>query len=508
MILIVDFGSQTTHLIGRRIEECGVKTLVILPEAILESVKKYTPRGIILSGGPASVYEKNAPTIDPKILGSDIPLFGICYGLQLIVHMLGGTVRKGKIKEFGPANLSLSHSPSLFASSLPQSFQVWMSHGDEVVTLPQGFSGIGSTETIPFAVIAHDTKKIGGVQFHPEVIHTQHGDTILKNFLLLCDERIKKNKISQSSVDILISRIVDAIGDKKAICALSGGVDSSVAAVLCHKAIGKNLTACYIDSGLMREGETEGLKKIFKIHYKMKIKIISAHRIFLRALAGITDPEKKRSVIGRTFISVLEREAQKLGAQCLIQGTIYPDVIESAGTKHAHKIKTHHNVAGLPKKMKLMLVEPLRTLYKDEVRQVGTVINLPHEIIHRQPFPGPGLAIRIIGAVTFSKIRIVRTADTIIQDEIARAGLTSTVWQAFAVHAGIKTTGVRGDARVYGETIAVRCIEARDAMSAHWTRLPYTVLEKIATRIVNEIPEVNRVVYDITNKPPGTMEWE
>lgn len=508
MILIVDFGSQTTHLIGRRIEEQGVRSVIVPSETIIESVKKYSPRGIILSGGPASVYEKNAPFIDSRVLNSRIPLFGICYGLQLIVHMLGGKVRKGKIKEFGPATLLLSPEPSLFTSFLPHSFQVWMSHGDEVITLPQGFSGSGSTKTIPFAVVTHNTKKIWGVQFHPEVIHTHYGDTILNNFLLLCDERIKKRIINQSSVDTLISDLAKTIGDKKAICALSGGVDSSVAAVLSHKAIGRNLTACYIDSGLMRQGETEGLKKIFKKDYRMKIKVVPAQRIFLKALVDIEDPEKKRRIIGRTFISVLEREARKLGAQCLIQGTIYPDVIESAGTKHAQKIKTHHNVAGLPKKMKLILVEPLRTLYKDEVRRVGTLINLPDEIIHRQPFPGPGLAIRIIGAVTPRKIRIVRRADAIIQDEILHVGLTHTVWQAFAVYTGIKTTGVRGDMRFYGETIAVRCIEARDAMSAHWSRLPYDVLDKIATRIVNEITEVNRVVYDITNKPPGTMEWE
>src|SRR3989344_3053358 len=400
MIFIVDFGSQTTHLIKRRIKDWGVLVRIVQPEDIMKHNVKQKPAGIILSGGPASVYEKNAPTIDSRILSHGIPLFGICYGLQLIVHMLGGTVRKGKIKESGPATLSLTRPSSFFMPSFPHSFQVWMSHGDEVVTLPDGFSGIGSTATIPFAAISHDIKKIWGVQFHPEVIHTHYGDDIIKNFLRLCGERVKKRRINQTDVDTLVQGIADVIHSQKAICALSGGIDSSVAALISHRAIGQNLTACYIDSGLMRQGETESLKKIFKKHYKMKIKVISAHRVFLHALAGIADPEKKRHVIGRTFISVLEREARKLEARFLIQGTIYPDVIESAGTKHSDKIKSHHNVSGLPKKMKLTLVEPLRTLYKDEVRQIGRLIHLPDEIIYRQPFPGPGIAIRIIGSVT------------------------------------------------------------------------------------------------------------
>lgn len=508
MIIVVDFGSQTTHLIKRRIEEWGVSAHIIDPENALRDIKRYKPRGIILSGGPASVYEKNAPTVDPLIFDQAIPLLGICYGLQLIAQILGGSVQKGQIKEFGPADFSTFCTSSLFTPPVPSSFKVWMSHGDEVSTLPHGFIAIGSTPTIPFATIAHERKKIYGVQFHPEVTHTQFGSDILANFMILCAEEVKRKTINQSFVDDLVSRIAHVVGPKKAICALSGGVDSSVAAVLSHTAIGHHLTAVYIDSGFMRQGETEALKKVFQTYYKMKIKIVSAQGIFLRNLKGVVNPEKKRRIIGRAFISVLEQEAKKNGARFLIQGTVYPDVIESAGTKYAQKIKSHHNVAGLPKNMRLTLVEPLRNLYKDEVRVIGKMLNLPDAIVYRQPFPGPGLAIRIIGEVTRYKVRIVRQADFIIQKEIQQAGLTHLLWQAFAVFTGIKTTGVRGDARVYGETIAIRCIEAQDAMSAHWSRLPYEVLAKISTRIVNEIPEVNRVVYDVTNKPPGTMEWE
>lgn len=508
MIAIINFGSQTAHLIKRRIEECGVKSAFIHPENALREINIQCPRGIILSGGPASVYEKNAPTIDLRIFDRSIPILGICYGLQLIAHLLGGKVEKGRTKEFGHAIFSLCAQSVLFGGIIPALFTVWMSHGDMVVKLPHGFSRIGQTPAVPFAAIEQTAKKIYGVQFHPEVVHTQFGADILKQFLTICSQPIKKQRINQSFVDRLIADIKDAIGKAKAICALSGGVDSTAAAVLSHRAIGDRLRAVYIDSGLMRQGETKELRLLFKKQHQMRIRIVDARRIFLQKLKGITDPEKKRRAIGATFISVLEREAQKLGARFLIQGTIYPDVIESAGQKQSHLIKTHHNVAGLPARMKLVLVEPLRNLYKDQVRTIGKLLPLPDAIVHRQPFPGPGLAIRIVGEVTQKKLRIVRVADAIIQEEVAKAKLEQTIWQAFAIYTGIQTTGVRGDRRAYGDTIAIRAIEAADAMSAQWSHLPYKVLDTISTRIVNEIPAVNRVVYDITNKPPGTMEWE
>lgn len=508
MIVIVDFGSQTTHLIKRRIEECRSSAFIIGPEHAREEIKRYQPAGIILSGGPASVYKKNTPTVDPLIFQYRIPLLGICYGLQLIARLLGGTVRKSKKKEFGPASLTVLHPSVLFANSMPKTFTVWMSHGDQVVDLPSGFVAIASTPTVSCAAAAHERKKIYGVQFHPEVVHTQFGTDLLRNFLSLTGASVRQQTMTGQATHRLISDIKDTVGKERAVCALSGGVDSSVAAVLSYRAIGDRLSAIYIDSGLMRAGETKALRAIFKKHYRMRVRVVDARRLFLQRLKEVSNPEKKRRIIGRAFISVLEREAQKINARFLVQGTIYPDVIESAGTKHAHKIKTHHNVGGLPKRMKFALVEPLKHLYKDEVRRLGLLIGLPDEIINRHPFPGPGLSIRIIGPVTHKKLQIVRCADLIIQDEITKAGIDKKIWQAFAIYAGIQTTGVRGDRRAYGATIALRVIEAKDTMSARWSAVPFHVLDAISTRIVNEIPQVNRVVYDITNKPPGTMEWE
>lgn len=508
MITIIDFGSQTTHLIGRRIREMGAEPTIIDPEHALVTIQSHKPAGIILSGGPASVYAKGAPTVDKKIFTLGIPVLGICYGEQLISQLLGGTVKAGQTKEYGPAELTVSKG-ALFANIPAKAFTVWMSHGDEVQKAPEGFKTVATTRTIPHAAIEHPSQKIYGIQFHPEVVHTQFGESILANFLTLCGISQNKRSLDALFVADLVEDISESIGEKNhAICALSGGVDSSVAALLVHKAIGSRLTCIYVDSGLMRKGETAELENVFKDHFHMNVKVVHAKELFLKALAGVSDPEKKRKIIGKTFIDVLEQEASQLNAQFLVQGTIYPDVIESAGTKHSHNIKSHHNVGGLPEHMKLTLIEPLRTFYKDQVRQIGTLVGLPASITKRQPFPGPGLAVRIIGPVTEHALSILTEADAIVREEIKRADLEHSIWQSFAVFTGIKTTGVRGDERAYGETIAIRLIEATDAMSAHWARVPYELLETMSTRIVTEIPAVNRVVYDITTKPPATMEWE
>ncbi len=507
MIIVVDFGSQTAHLISRRINEMGADARLILPENVLEKIQEKDVKGIIFSGGPASVYEKNAPVIDKKVFELGIPILGICYGQQLTAYLLGGKIIPGLKKEFGPAEIKITKQSSIF-SHLPSHFQVWMTHGDKVDKIPPAFKKIGQTENVFNAAMSDDKNKIYGILFHPEVIHTQFGEQILKNFLEICKVKIKKTAINQKLVENLIKDIKDSVKNEKVVCALSGGVDSSVAAVLTHKAIANNLTCIHIDSGLMREGETENLSKVFEKHYSMQIKIVNADKLFLERLKNIFDPERKRKIIGKTFIDVLEKEAKKIGAKFLVQGTIYPDVIESSGTKHSDKIKSHHNVGGLPEKMKLILVEPLRNFYKDEVREIGKILNLPAEILQRHPFPGPGLAVRIVGEVTEHKLELVRKADRIIQEELQSAKLDKKVWQAFAVYPGIKTTGVRGDSRAYGETIAIRVIEAKDAMTVRWARLPYDLLDRISTRIVNEVKDVNRVVYDITNKPPATIEWE
>lgn len=510
MILLIDFGSQTAHLIARRIRELGAEVMIAVPSVQIQRIKELKPEAIIFSGGPASVYEKKSPTVDKKIFKLGIPILGICYGQQLMCHLLGGRVRAGYKKEFGPAEVKLktAANKSGFLDRIPNTFNAWMSHGDQVVKLPEGFKTYGVTPTIPYAIIANEKKKIYGIQFHPEVVHTEFKDQLFKNFLSISGINFKKVDINKDFVESMISDIKDSLQKEKAICALSGGVDSSVAAVLVHEVVGKNLQCIYIDSGLMRDKETQILEKVFNKHYKMKVKIVDAKAIFLKNLKGVVDPEEKRKVIGATFIEVFEKEAKKSNAKFLVQGTIYPDVIESAGTKLSKKIKSHHNVGGLPENMNLMLLEPLRNFYKDEVRAIGKLLGLPPEITERQPFPGPGLAVRIIGEVTEEKLKILRKADKIVQDEIKRSEFGENLWQVFAVFTGIKTTGVRGDNRAYGETIAIRAIEATDAMSANFAKLPFELLEKISTRIVNEIKEVNRVVYDITNKPPATMEWE
>lgn len=507
MIILVDFGGQTAHLIARRIRELGVDVETVNPEKTLDRIRKIKPDGIILSGGPASVYEEDSPTVEREIFEMNIPILAICYGWQLTAHLLGGKVKAGFIKEFGPAELVIKESKNLL-EGIPSGITVWMSHGDEVVTTPPGFITNAGTATIQNAVASDYQRNIYGTQFHPEVIHTEKGEDLLENFLKICGLKIKKTVIDKKFVANIIRDIKDSIGNEKVICALSGGVDSSVAALLVHKAIGQNLESVYIDSGLMRQNETDLLRKVFETHYQMKIKITDAKDLFLKQLRKVVDPERKRKIIGKTFIEVFEGVAEKSGAKFLVQGTIYPDVIESAGTKHAKVIKSHHNVGGLPSKMNLVLTEPLRNFYKDEVRKIGKILGLPDQIVNRQPFPGPGLAVRIIGEVTEEKLEILRNADKIIQEEIEKTDLEKKLWQIFAVFTGIKTTGVKGDNRIYGETVAIRAIEAQDAMSANFARLPYELLDKITTRIVNEVREVNRVVYDITNKPPATMEWE
>lgn len=505
-IVIIDFGSQSTHLISRRLKSLGITSKIIDPEQALFIVQSLKPAGIILSGGPASVYAKNAPTVKQQIFRLGVPILGICYGLQLTAHLLGGQIIPGTKKELGPATLITTATNPLF-TTLPAEFGVWMSHGDHVKALPTGFTSAGKTSTIPHAAFAHLKKQIYGIQFHPEVIHTQYGTKILANFVeQVCHLVITRPRPTSETVADIVASIQARVGHTAtAICALSGGVDSSVAATLVAQALGKRLVCVYIDSGLMRQGETDAIRQMFA-PIKLNLRVVNGKKLFLSRLKNITSPEKKRKIIGKTFIDILEKEAIKTKASYLVQGTIYPDVIESQGTKHSQKIKSHHNVGGLPKNMHLKLIEPLRELYKDEVRKLGSALKLPVELINRQPYPGPGLAIRIIGTVTQKKIDIVRQADFIMSEELKNIKIP--IWQAAAIFAGVRTTGIKGDARVYGETIALRAVQSLDMMSVHWAPIPHAILDRIAVRIVNEIKEVNRVVYDITNKPPGTFEWE
>jgi GMP synthase (glutamine-hydrolysing) len=512
MIVIVDFGSQSTHLISRRLREISVPSVLVEPESFFEKTQGMEIDGIILSGGPQSVYDDNSPKIDNKIYDLQKPILGICYGLQYLAHTIGGKVEPGKHKEMGPATLTILKEDDLFKLTedeyIATTSTVWMSHGDQVTALPEGFEVIGKTETTDLAAFSNKSRQMWGVQFHPELIHTQFGMQILRNFACICGLEPKDQQINKEFVDGIVADINDSIKEGTAISAMSGGVNSSIATLLVHEAIGDRLTAIYIDSGLMREGETDTLREVFEKHYKMRIRIVDAKEEFLHNLKNIIDPEQKRKVIGKTFIDVLEREAQKLGADFLVQGTIWPDVIESAGSKHSTVIKSHHNVGGLPENMKLTLIEPIRNFYKDEVRAIGSILGLPDEITQRKPFPGPGLAVRIIGEVTEYKLKILRRADKIVQEEIAHYPEQDKLWQVFAIYTGIKSTGVGGDYRSYGECIAIRAVESTDAMSAHWSHLPYEILGKMSSRIANEIQEVNRVVYDITDKPPGTIEWE
>jgi len=509
MIIIVDFGSQTTHLIARRLREFSVGVKIVHPENSLKEIKKNKTEGIILSGGPSSVYEKYAQTIEPEIFNLGIPILGICYGMQLMVHLLGGKVISGK-KEYGPTKIKIKKSKVKITKDLPKSFVVWMSHGDEVTRLPKGFKAFGSTENVPFAMAGDLKKNIFGLQFHPEVEHTEFGNQILKNFVEICNILILKKDFDISKIE---NNIKTMVGEKDyVIGAVSGGVDSTVAAALTAKAIGKRFVPIYVDNGLMRKGTGECVRKIFK-QIGIKPIVVNAVGEMLKRLKKITDSEQKRKIIGNFYIEIFEREmkkllAKKLPVKYLLQGTIYSDVIESQGTKHSSKIKSHHNVGGLPKKMKLKLLEPVRDFYKDEVRRIGRKIGLPEEFVGKQPFPGPGYAVRIRGEITRKRLKMEKKADAIVLSELEKAGIFSQVFLSFPVLTNAFSTAVKGDGRQFGEVVALRVVDSQDIMTSSWTRLPYDILQKISSRIVNEVPNVSRVVYDITTKPPATMEWE
>jgi len=506
-VVILNFGSQYSMLIARRVRECHVYCELLPPETPWEKIAPLKPKGFILSGGPASVYAEGAPQAPRYVYESGLPVLGICYGTQLIAHQLGGQVTPAPKHEYGQAMLHVTADSPLFAG-LPESMMVWMSHGDEIQRMPPGFKALAKTDNSSVAVMG--SRNIFGLQFHPEVAHTPMGKALIQNFLYkICG--CKGNWTSANFISETRQRIREQVKDGKVVCALSGGVDSSVAAVLIHQAIGDQLTCIFVNNGLLRREEPERVLNTFKNNLKMNIVYAEATDRFLLALKGITDPEVKRRQVGNEFIRVFEEEAAKLGkVDFLAQGTLYPDVIESATTesKAAAKIKTHHNVGGLPAEMKLSLIEPLRYLFKDEVREVGVALGLSEDMVWRQPFPGPGLAIRIIGEVTRERLEILRSADWIVMSEIKKAKLYRQIWQSFAVLTNVQSVGVMGDFRTYGYLVGLRAVTSDDAMTADWARLPYEVLARISNRIVNEVPGVNRVVYDITSKPPSTIEWE
>lgn len=508
-IAILDFGSQYTHLIARRVRECKVYSEIVPCNIKARKLLARRPKAIILSGGPASVTSKGSPSCDRDIFNIGIPILGICYGAQITAKILGGKVLKARAREYGKAILNIKSKESLFKGLLSKE-TIWMSHGDRITHLPKGFRIIGSTKNSPIAAMENKNERFYGLQFHPEVVHTPKGKIILKNFLINI-AKCKPTWRMSSFVNDSINDLKKKIGNEKVLCALSGGVDSSVLAMLLHKAIGKNLIAIFIDNGLLRKNEAEIARRRFKNYYHINVKLTNAQNIFLRGLRGVKDPEKKRRIIGRLFIEVFEKEAKKLGKiKFLAQGTLYPDVIESKSPfgGPSATIKTHHNVGGLPKGLKFKLIEPLRGLFKDEVRLAGKELGLSEEIIYRHPFPGPGLAVRIIGAVTKERLDILREADWILIDEIKHANLYRQLWQSFCVLLPTKTVGVMGDERTYENVVAIRAVTSKDAMTAHWAKIPHEILENISNRIINEVKGINRVVYDISSKPPSTIEWE
>ncbi len=503
-VLVVNFGSQYVQLIARRVRELGVYSEIVHWKDILRTVEEKDPYCLIFSGGPASVYEEGAPLPDGRVYDLGIPILGICYGLQVIVHQLGGKVERAKKQEYGRAKLKVVSKDPLF-EGIPAEFDVWMSHADRVSTLPEGFERIAVSENSPYAVVRRE--KIYGVQFHPEVTHTAYGREILSNFLFrVC--KAEKNWDMGNFVEEKVEEIRERVGRAKVVAAISGGVDSTVASLLVYRAVGDRLHCFFIDHGLLRLGEREEVERNLK-KLGLPFKVVEAGDEFLRRLKGVEDPEEKRRIVGNTFVEVFEREAGKIkGAEFLLQGTLYPDVVESAGIAGSAKIKTHHNVGGLPERMKLKLLEPLRELFKDEVRKIGKILGVPEEILKRHPFPGPGLAVRIVGEVTRENLEILRRADRIFIEELKRSGLYDKVWQAFAVLLPIRTVGVMGDARTYEKVIALRAVESVDGMTADWFRFPHDFLDRVMRRIVSEVEGVNRVVYDISSKPPSTIEWE
>jgi GMP synthase (glutamine-hydrolysing) len=509
MILIIDFGSQFNQLIARRVRECHVYCQIESPRISINDIREMKPDGIILSGGPSSIYEKNSPRIDPRVFDLKVPVLGICYGMQFMVDALGGVVKSARKREYGFAELLIKKKTGLF-KKIGSKTQTWMSHGDSIQKLPQGFVTTATTSNTPIAAAQNYRRRLYGFQFHPEVEHTPKGKLMLQSFLFdVC--KCRRSWTMKSFAKSSIAEIKKQIGNQKVILGLSGGVDSSVTALLIHKAVGKKLTCIFVDNGLLRKNEAAQLKQRLKQHLNINIKFVSAKSKFLNALARVSDPEKKRKIIGKVFMEVFEAQAKKLkGAEFLAQGTLYPDVIESVSAfgGPTSVIKSHHNVGGLPKKMKLKLVEPLRFLFKDEVRALGKAIGLPHDLTWRQPFPGPGLAIRIIGEITRQRLSILREVDAVLLEEIRAGGYYKKLWQSFAVLLPLKSVGIMGDSRTYEHIVAIRAVTSKDAMTADWAKLPHAFLGKISNRIINEVRGVNRVVYDISSKPPSTIEWE
>jgi len=506
LILILDFGAQYSQLIARRVREAKIYCEILPYDASIERIKQKNPKGIIFSGGPASVYADGAPTVSREIFDLGVPILGICYGGQLISQLFGGKVSKASSQEFGKTDLHISDQSGLFAN-LGSQISCWMSHNDYIEAAPEGFEITATTESCPVAAMKLDSKKLHCVQFHPEVEHTPQGREIIANFcLLVC--KLQPDWDMGDFSEESIRKIRQIVGSGKALCALSGGVDSSVAAVLMQKAIGNQLVCVFVDHGLLRKNEGDEVEELFRKQFDINLIRVNAKERFLSKLAGVTEPEQKRKIIGEEFIRVFEEEKRKIGKiDFLVQGTIYPDVIES-GSKTAAVIKSHHNVGGLPKDVDFQLIEPLNQLFKDEVRELGRKLGIPEQVVARQPFPGPGLAIRILGDITPEKLELLQEADFIYRDEIRKAGLEFKIWQYFAVLTNIRSVGVMGDERTYSNTIALRAVTSTDGMTSDWAKIPYEVLEKISTRIVNNVPNINRIVYDITTKPPSTIEWE